>query len=130
LRHLDADNAKRQQLAAKYSSALAGGVFQLPLTRMDTEQVFHLYVLRTADRAGLIAHLAANRIQAGIHYPMPVHLQTAYKGRLRTATDMGVTERLAGEVLSLPMYPELSSESSLQVISSVNSFFSITSVAQ
>ena len=129
LRHLDADNAKRQQLAVQYSSGIAGGVLQLPTTRKNTEQVFHLYVLRTADRAGLVAHLAANRIQVGIHYPMPVHLQPAYKGRLRTATDMSVTERLAGEVLSLPMYPELSPESTLQVIATVNSF-STTSVAQ
>jgi dTDP-4-amino-4,6-dideoxygalactose transaminase len=110
LRGLDADNAKRQRIAFQYSSALTGSEFQLPLTRSHTEQVFHLYVLRVAKRTALIEHLHANQIQAGIHYPMPVHLQPAYKGRLRTASNMSVTEQLATEVLSLPMYPELEAQ--------------------
>jgi dTDP-4-amino-4,6-dideoxygalactose transaminase len=122
LRHLDADNGKRQQLSAKYSKLLAGQALQLPGTRENTEQVFHLYVIRTSNRRELIEHLKACDIFAGIHYPMPVHLQPAYKNRIRTAANMSVTEGLAEEVLSLPMYPELSSTDIARVIDAVNSY--------
>ena len=121
LRHLDSDNAKRQLLADQYSKLLGGLSIHLPVARQHSEQVFHLYVIRTDNRQELMEHLKKNEIQTGIHYPMPVHLQPAYQGRLRTAMDMTVTERLAGEVLSLPMYPELSSVDVAQVVQSVNS---------
>jgi dTDP-4-amino-4,6-dideoxygalactose transaminase len=123
LRHLDADNGKRQKLAAQYSKLLAGQALQLPATRENAEQVFHLYVIRTDKRHELIEYLKANDIQAGIHYPMPVHLQPAYKTRIRTAENMSVTERLAAEVLSLPMYPELLSVDIARVIETFNCFF-------
>ena len=93
------------------------------MTRENAEQVFHLYVMRTKQRQALIEHLKMNGIQAGIHYPMPVHLQPAYKTRIRTAVDMSVTERIADEVLSLPIYPELLSADIARVIEAVNSYF-------
>jgi dTDP-4-amino-4,6-dideoxygalactose transaminase len=116
LRHLDADNGRRQQLAAQYSERLAGQGLQIPPTREGAEHVFHLYVIRTRKRNELIDHLNKNDIQTGVHYPLPVHLQPAYTGRIRTADDMSITERLAEEVLSLPIYPELSSTAVSQVI--------------
>lgn len=119
LRHLDADNAKRQQLAAQYTKLFAGQSIHLPTIREHAEHVFHLYVVKTSNRHNLMDHLKAHDIHAGVHYPMPVHLQPAYKGRIRTAQDMTVTERLASEVLSLPMYPELSSVEVSQVVESV-----------
>jgi len=121
LRYLDADNGKRQQLAARYSGELAGQALQLPQIRANAEHVFHLYVIRTAHRHALIEQLKTHDIQAAIHYPMPVHLQPAYKNRIRTATDMSVTEKLAEEVLSLPLYPELSSTNIARVIDTVTS---------
>jgi dTDP-4-amino-4,6-dideoxygalactose transaminase len=124
LRHLDADNGKRQQLAAQYSNLLAGHALKLPATRQDAEHVFHLYVIRTGNRHLLIDHLKTHDIQAGIHYPMPVHLQPAYKNRVRTAANMGVTEQLADEVLSLPMYPELLSADVARVIEVFYSYLS------
>ena len=119
LRHLDVDNGKRQQLAAQYSKQLTGKALQLPGIRENAVQVFHLYVIRTANRHKLIEHLEENDIQAGIHYPMPVHLQPAYKTRIRTAPNMCITEKLAEEVLSLPMYPELSSADVARVIETI-----------
>jgi dTDP-4-amino-4,6-dideoxygalactose transaminase len=107
LRHLETDNAKRRQLASDYTSRLAGQPVRLPARREGSEHVFHLYVARTGKRADLIDHLKRKGIHAGVHYPVPVHLQPAYRGRLRTARSMKVTEALAGEVLSLPIYPEL-----------------------
>ncbi len=122
LRHLDTDNGKRQQLATQYFNLLAGQALQLPATRENTEQVFHLYVILTSNRHELIEHLKARDIQAGIHYPMPVHLQPTYKNRVRTAANMRVTERLSEEVLSLPMYPELLLVDVARVIETVNSY--------
>lgn len=108
LRHLDADNGRRRQLAAHYTKLLSGQPLHLPAVRENVEHVFHLYVVRTGSRQKLMDHLKAHDIHAGIHYPMPIHLQPAYKGRIRTARSMDVTERLANEVLSIPIYPELS----------------------
>ena len=126
LRHLDSDNSKRQKIAVQYSKMLAGQSFQLPATRENTEQVFHLYVLRTAKRLELIEYLKAHDIQAGVHYPMPVHLQPAYETRIRTAANMSVTERLAEEVLSLPMYPELLLADVARVGQAVNAYLTRT----
>jgi dTDP-4-amino-4,6-dideoxygalactose transaminase len=126
LRHLDGDNAKRQQIAAEYSKLLAGQAVQLPSTRNNAEPVFHLYVIRTIKRNELIEHLKKLDIQAGIHYPMPIHLQPAYKNRVRTAASMRVTEMLADEVLSLPMYPELVSQDVSTVIKAINSYITQT----
>jgi dTDP-4-amino-4,6-dideoxygalactose transaminase len=122
LQHLDADNSRRQQLADQYSKLLAEQALQLPTTRENTERVFHLYVIRISNRHELIEHLKAHGIQAGIHYPMPVHLQPAYKNRIRTAADMSVTERLSEKVLSLPMYPELANHQISEVVQSLKSF--------
>ena len=122
LRHLDSDNSKRQKIAVQYSKMLAGQSLNLPATRENVEQVFHLYVIRTDKRHELIEHLKSHDIHAGIHYPMPVHMQPAYKTRIRTAVSMRVTEMLAEEVLSLPMYPELESQQISDVLQVLNSF--------
>jgi dTDP-4-amino-4,6-dideoxygalactose transaminase len=122
LRHLDSDNSKRQKIAVQYSKMLAGQLLNLPATRENAEQVFHLYVIRTNKRLELIEHLKAHDVQAGIHYPIPVHLQPAYKNRIRTASNIRVTERLAEEVLSLPMYPELLLADVARVGQAVNAY--------
>lgn len=107
LRHLDAANERRRQLAERYRERLQGlpGI-QLPQVRPGSEHVYHLFVIRTDRREALMAHLKTRDIHAGVHYPVPVHRQPAYADRLRS-TDMPVTDALAGTVLSLPMYPEL-----------------------
>ncbi len=122
LPHLDSDNSKRRRLAAQYSQLLAGLAMHLPASRQSSEQVFHLYVIRISNRQKLMQYLKSYEIQAGIHYPMPVHLQPAYKDRVRTAANMSVTEQLADEVMSLPMYPELLSSEVSRVIEVVNSY--------
>jgi dTDP-4-amino-4,6-dideoxygalactose transaminase len=119
LRHLDADNGKRRQLAAHYTKLLSGLPLHLPAVRENAEHVFHLYVVRADNRQNLMSHLKEHDIHAGIHYPMPVHLQPAYKGRIRTARSMKVTEMLSIEVMSLPMYPELSMELADRVVTAL-----------
>lgn len=110
LRHLDDDNAKRQRLAEHYSAQLKGFTMGLPAVRAQADHVYHLYVTRTINRSSLIDQLKVCDIHVGIHYPVPVHLQPAYRGRIRTAHSMEVTEAIAREVVSLPMYPEMSIE--------------------
>jgi dTDP-4-amino-4,6-dideoxygalactose transaminase len=121
LRHLDADNGKRRKLAARYGILLADTRLKLPVVRPDAQHVFHLYVVKTRGRQRLIEHLKAQGVHAGVHYPMPVHLQPAYKGRIRTAASMEVTESLRALVLSLPMYPELRIEQLEVVANAVGS---------
>lgn len=122
LRHLDESNAKRRAIAIRYNSEITTEAVTSPRFRAVSDSVFHLYVLQTTDRLALMNHLEQQDVQTGIHYPMPIHLQPAYKTRIRTATDMSVTERLAGEVLSLPMYPELTAADVTRVIEAVNGF--------
>jgi dTDP-4-amino-4,6-dideoxygalactose transaminase len=96
LRHLDADNEQRRAIAAIYSGAAP-----------QTGCAYHQYVIRSPRRDALREHLAANGIGAAVHYPVPVHCQPAYAGRVPIAVSLNHTERAAREVLSLPMYPEL-----------------------
>jgi len=108
LQHLDAQNARRQSIAAAYDAALKGTTLRAPARRADGSHVFHLYVTRAPNRADIQAKLRASGIASGIHYPAPVHLQPAYRGRVALGPSAcAQTERAAGEILSLPMFPEL-----------------------
>jgi dTDP-4-amino-4,6-dideoxygalactose transaminase len=105
---LDAGNARRREIAARYDAALAGTGFVPPWRAPGAEHVFHQYVLRSPDRAAVQARLKALGIGTGIHYPVPVHLQSAYRGRVPLGpAGCAETARAAEEVFSLPMYPEL-----------------------
>jgi dTDP-4-amino-4,6-dideoxygalactose transaminase len=116
LQHLDAQNARRQAIAAAYDDALRRTMLTAPARRAGVGHVFHLYVLRTPDRAAIQARLRAAGIATGIHYPSPVHLQPAYRGRIALGPSRcHVTEIAAEQVLSLPMYPELSDGQVAQV---------------
>jgi dTDP-4-amino-4,6-dideoxygalactose transaminase len=105
---LDAGNARRRAIAGAYDAALDGASIAAPHRRPGAEHVFHQYVLRTEDRAAIQAQLKAQGVGTGIHYPVPVHLQAAYKDRTPLGpAGCAETAKAAGEVLSLPMYPEL-----------------------
>jgi dTDP-4-amino-4,6-dideoxygalactose transaminase len=108
LKHLDAQNARRRAIAAQYDAALAGTGLAPPARRAEAEHVFHLYVLRHPDRDAIMARLKAQGIGTGIHYPVPVHAQPAYAGRVVLGpAGCAETAQAAREVFSLPMYPEL-----------------------
>jgi dTDP-4-amino-4,6-dideoxygalactose transaminase len=108
LPHLDAQNARRAAIAAEYSAALANGPLQTPAIRGGADHVFHLYVTRTETRDRWQPVLRERGVGNGIHYPMPVHLQPAYAGRVALGPGgCPETEKASREVLSLPMYPEL-----------------------
>ncbi|MCA9169711.1 MAG: DegT/DnrJ/EryC1/StrS family aminotransferase, partial [Planctomycetales bacterium] len=105
LRHLDAGNTVRRQLAAYYAAQLPAEVVRPP-ERADSSHVYHLYVIRTTKRDQLRQRLQDAGIGAAIHYPMPVHQQPAYTQFVPPAP-LPHTERLAGEILSLPLHPYL-----------------------
>jgi dTDP-4-amino-4,6-dideoxygalactose transaminase len=110
LRRLDQWNAARREHAALYDRLLGGSGLQLPWTRPGSEHVYHLYVVQVDGRDELLAALRASGIGAALHYPVPIHLQDAYRERAVGRGSFPVTERAAGRLLSLPMYPELSRE--------------------
>lgn len=111
LKHIDAQNARRQAIAAAYDAALEGSSLTRPARRPGADHVFHLYVVRSPERDALQVRLREAGIGSGIHYPAPVHLQPAYDRRVAMGpTGLAQTERASREVLSLPLYPELTDE--------------------
>ncbi len=125
LRTLDADNSSRGRIAETYDKHLSGTGLVIPAKREGASHVHHLYVVRTKDRNKLRAHLTTHEIGTGIHYPVPIHLQKAYLGRLKGAERLPVTERVANEILSLPMYPELPEADVDATIKAVVGFYNI-----
>lgn len=122
LAHLEAANARRQAIAARYDVALAGTAIAPPARRAGATHVFHQYVIRCADRAAVQAQLRAQGIGTGVHYPVPVHRQAAYRGRVALGpAQCRQTERAAAEVLSLPMFPELTEAQVEQVCTALRS---------
>jgi dTDP-4-amino-4,6-dideoxygalactose transaminase len=121
---LDADNQRRRDLAGAYTAALSGvGDLIPPAVTPERLSVFHLYVLRTAHRDALLAHLQAAGIGAGVHYPIPVHRQPAYAALGHGEGSLPVTEEWARQCLSLPMYAELTDEQQGRVVAAVRSYF-------
>ncbi len=123
LRHLDAENGRRAELASAYMSALApaGALLQLPHVVADAVPVWHLFVVKTPCRDALQAHLGANGIETLIHYPIANHRQQAYAG-VRWP-DLPIADRLQNEVLSLPMGPYLTIDDIRPVAQKVLEFF-------
>jgi dTDP-4-amino-4,6-dideoxygalactose transaminase len=108
LRHLDAQNERRRGIASAYDAALPAGALRAPMRRAEAQHVFHLYVLRTPERSALQQRFREAGIGTAIHYPVPVHLQPAYLGRIALGpSGCRHTERAADEVFSLPMFPEM-----------------------
>ena len=122
LLHLDDDNRKRHQIAGLYERELSGTSLALPEERDGVTHAYHLYVVRSGERDSLQAFLRVKDIGSLVHYPVPIHLQPAYRGRLATGKGLPETEKAAREVLSLPMYPELREEEIMTVVSTVREF--------
>jgi len=121
LKRLDEENQKRIKLAEQYLDGLQGLPLGLPRKRGDCEHVYHLFVIRTNERESLQDYIGRNGISTSIQYPIPIHKQPYYMsvGQNRS---LPVTEKLAKEIVSLPMYPELSLEEIRKIINSVKEF--------
>lgn len=121
LAHLDAWNARRAAIAEHYREGLAGLTdLELPRTLPDAKEVWHLFVVRARERARLAAHLDAHGISTLIHYPIPPHKQQAYADQQWGS--FPVSEKLANEVLSLPIGPHLSLDAAHRVTDAIRSF--------
>lgn len=107
LRHLEVWNQQRRQIAAWYRTDLRGSELTIPAEPPDSTHTYHLYVVATADRDRLQSRLMAANIATGIHYPVPLHLQPAFRHLGYQVGDLPQTEAAATRILSLPMFPEL-----------------------
>ncbi len=124
LAHLAKWNAERRARAAEYNRlfAAADEAVVTPFEPSWSRAVYHLYVVRTADRDGLMDHLKQAGIGTGIHYPIPLHLQKAYAGLNYRAGDFPVAEKAAATIVSLPMFPQLTAEQQARVVKETLSF--------
>lgn len=122
LRHLENWTEARRAAAKRYDELLSGTTFDAPFVRDDVRHVFHVYAIRVQKRAELQAWLASHDIQSGIHYPIPVHLLPAFADLGYKAGDFPNAEMAAAEVLSLPMYPELTADNQQRVVAALSAF--------
>jgi dTDP-4-amino-4,6-dideoxygalactose transaminase len=131
LTHLAKWNEQRRVHAVEYNRLLAEtpGVI-LPYEPSWSRAVYHLYVVRVEDRDGLISHLKEAGIGTGIHYPVPLHLQKAYRVLNYREGDFPVCERVAREIVSLPMYPQLTASQQARVAEGVARFTQVTAPKQ
>jgi dTDP-4-amino-4,6-dideoxygalactose transaminase len=127
LRHLDSWNAQRRAAALRYTDLLSDARADLvaPFEPDWSRSVYHLYVLRTTERDGLARYLKANGINTGLHYPVPVHLQKCYRDWGYHEGSLPVTERVASEILSLPMFPGLTGEQQMRVTAEIMTFLGV-----
>ena len=115
---------QRVAAAARYRESLGAieGEAVLPFEPEWTRAVYHLFVVRVQNRSELMKHLGSAGIGTGIHYPIPLHLQKAYRSLGFREGDFPVAERLAGEILSLPMFPGLTADQQARVEEEIRSF--------
>jgi dTDP-4-amino-4,6-dideoxygalactose transaminase len=124
LRHLDEWNSQRRDLANLYFEWLSDTELVLPAFPENSSHVFHQFVVRHSRRDALKEHLKRQGIHSLIHYPMPIHLQPAYEELGYSAGSLPNAERASREVLSLPLYPELTEEKIKRVCQNVIDFLS------
>jgi dTDP-4-amino-4,6-dideoxygalactose transaminase len=124
LRHLAGWNEGRRRAAAAYREALTGiPQITLPVEAGYSRHVYHLFVIQAERREALQQHLAGRGIGTGLHYPLPLHLQKAYAHLGVPSGSLPVTERIAGTILSLPMFPELTDAQIDRVATSIREFY-------
>jgi dTDP-4-amino-4,6-dideoxygalactose transaminase len=131
LAHLDEWNAGRRAAATRYDNLMTGAglvsedgpVLALPAPDGEDHQVFHQYVIRVRQRDELARHLTAEGIGTAVYYPVPLHLQACFADLGHRPGDLPVSERAAGEVLALPMFPELTDDQQRRVVDAIAAFF-------
>lgn len=125
LAHLEDWNSKRRDRAAVYNRLLAENeALRLPYEPSWSRAVYHLYVIRTSQRDELIVHLKKEAIGTGIHYPVPLHLQKAYASLKYSPRDFPVSALVASEIISLPMFPQLTEDQQVRVSEEIRAFTS------
>jgi len=123
LRHLDARNHRRRAIAAHYRQRFHGLAVRVPVEFPGAVHAYHQFVIRTGERERLRAHLAAAGIETGVHYPVPLHRQPAWLQRYGESPPLPRAERLAQEILSLPVFPDLTDAEVERVADAVVGYF-------
>ena len=128
LRHLANWNENRRAAASRYRDLfIEADAGDLPPSEPDwATAVYHLYVIRVQDRTGLMQHLAQANIGTGIHYPVPLHLQNAYKSLGYKKGAFPVSESVAAEIVSLPMFPTLAADQQQRIVRELVSLVSVS----
>lgn len=114
-------NARRREIAERYLNGISNQRVVLPVIKSNGH-VFHLFVVRCRERGALRAHLESEGIGTAVHYPVPIHLQGAYRSLGYRRGDFPVAEKLAEEIVTLPLFPEMEPEEVSSVIERVNDF--------
>jgi dTDP-4-amino-4,6-dideoxygalactose transaminase len=122
LRYLEGWTENRRAAAARYRDLLQGSAYAPPHERNDARHVYHVYAIRSKSRAALQSWMESKGVQTGIHYPTPVHLLPAFRDLGYVAGQFPHAEAAAAEVLSLPMYPELTEDAQKTVVAALLAF--------
>lgn len=122
LKRLDTWNARRQEIANRYLTEIKNDAIQHQHQPENFQSVFHLYVIKTADREGFMSYMEANQVGAAMHYPVPCHLQECYTNLGYKEGDFPESESLAASCVSLPLFPEMTKEEVNRVIEVVNAY--------
>lgn len=120
LKHIDDWNNSRKKVAHFYSEHLNKEKVSVPYEDPDSNHCFHIYCTRVNDRDSVMSKLKEKEVSSGIHYPIPLHLQLAYEHLDLNGSDLKNTEKIAGEILSLPIFPFMTQEEIEYVVESVN----------
>ncbi len=131
LAHLAKWNEQRRERAAEYNRLLSTNDAVIgPFEPSWSRAVYHLYVIRVSDRDGLISHLKQAGIQTGIHYPVPLHRQKAYAWLNYRSGDLSVASRVASEIVSLPMFPQITAAQQYAVVEEIGRFVDCSAAKQ
>lgn len=122
LKYINSWNEARRNHASSYRKLLQNTDIILPTEQKDNKHIYHIFAVRTADRDNLLNKLKNEGIGAGIHYPIPLHLQPAYRYLGYKAGDFPITEKCAREIISLPMYPELDEVKIKKIAEAISKF--------
>ncbi|MFH0798405.1 MAG: DegT/DnrJ/EryC1/StrS family aminotransferase, partial [Candidatus Woesearchaeota archaeon] len=123
LNHLDEWVIERRRKAELYNELLQGLDIEMPEERAYNKHSYYMYVIKTQKRNELMEHLKNKGVSTGIHYPIPLHMQPAYKYIGHKEGDFPVSENCAKSILSLPLYPELTDEEMYYVVENIKSFY-------
>lgn len=126
MKYIEKWTNERRRVAALYSDTFKDLNIEQVITPYNPDHVspvYHLYIIRVKDRENLIKHLAANGVQTGLHYPLPLHMQKAYSDLGYRPDDFPVAKKFADEILSIPMYPEMTDDMVHYVCETIRSFY-------
>lgn len=130
LKHLADWNDSRRKHADLYKRLLKGTPVTLPVETQNAKHVYHLFVIRAPERDALQAYLKDQGIFTGIHYPIPIHLQKAFAFLGHAVGDFPVTEQAVNEILSLPMFAELTDEEIVRIADAIKDFYLLKDTGQ